>query len=213
VVGLDKPPVTGTDISQFTSVDLTTSIGDDTAVKVCRTGISTWWVAIFDNMVRNGECESPGVGSFDRNREKSSELRYLGGSVLQPKKGLYHDLTVVDVASLYPTMAILHNLSFDIINCECCKDDLQCRIPNEITKDCKIEKKYWVCRRKEVGAFPKKLKIFKEERLKQKKLGNQVKPPSQGISIISKKKSARIQKITASIISKYTETTCWDWMR
>jgi DNA polymerase elongation subunit (family B) len=33
---------------------------------------------------------------------------------------------------------------------------------------------YWVCRQQE-GAFPKKLKIFKEERVKQKKLGNQVK--------------------------------------
>ena len=71
-------------------------------------------------------------------------------------------------------MAILHNISFDTVNCECCKDDSECRINKDITKDCKIEKEYWICKQKE-GAFPKKLKVFKEERLKQKKLGNQVK--------------------------------------
>lgn len=143
--------------------------------RVCRTGISTWWATIFDTMVRNGECKIPSLGSIDRSREKSSsELRYVGGSVLQPKKGLYHDLIVVDVTSLYPTMAILRNLSFDTINCGCCEDILQYRIDKDITKDCKIEEEYWVCRQKE-GAFPKKLEIFKEERLKQKKLGNRVK--------------------------------------
>ena len=143
--------------------------------RVCRTGISTWWAAIFDNMAHNGECKSPEVLHLVKNAKKNHlNSRYVGGIVLQPKKGLYHDLIVVDVTSLYPTMAILHNLSFDTINCECCEGDLQCRIAKDITKDCKIQKEYWVCRQKE-GAFPKKLKIFKEERLKQKKLGNQVK--------------------------------------
>jgi DNA polymerase, archaea type len=96
------------------------------------------------------------------------------GIVLQPKKGLYHNLVVVDVTSLYPSMAILHNMSFDTVNCECCKNDSNCKINEEITKGCKIEKEYWICRRKE-DAFPKKLRVFKEERLKQKNLGNQVK--------------------------------------
>jgi DNA polymerase I len=142
--------------------------------RVCRTGISSWWAAIFDNMVSNGECESPGVDSFGRSRDKS-EVQYVGGIVLQPKKGLYHDLIVVDVTSLYPTMAILHNVSFDTINCECCKDELQCKIAKDIIKDCKIEKEYWVCKQNGNGTFPKKLKIFKEERVRQKKLGNHVK--------------------------------------
>jgi DNA polymerase elongation subunit (family B) len=68
-------------------------------------------------------------------------------------------------------MAILHNLSFDTINCKRCKGDFQCRISIDITNDCKIEKKYWTCRQKREGAFPKKLRIFKEERLRQKKMG------------------------------------------
>jgi DNA polymerase elongation subunit (family B) len=79
--------------------------------RVCRTGIYAWWAAIFDNMIANGECQAPAVSLFDRN-EKKSELQYVEEIVLQPQKGLYHNLLVVDIASLYPTMAILHNISF-----------------------------------------------------------------------------------------------------
>jgi DNA polymerase, archaea type len=119
--------------------------------RVSRTGISTWWAAIFDNMAHNGECELPTVNSFDGLEQKSSGLQYVGGIVLQPKKGVYHDLIVVDVASLYPTMAIVHNLSFDTVNCECCKDDFQCRISNDIIRDCKMQKECWICRQKKVS--------------------------------------------------------------
>jgi DNA polymerase elongation subunit (family B) len=139
--------------------------------RVCKTGLSTWWAAIFDNMVYGSELIPP---LSDRNEGKLSAVQYVGGIVIQPKKGLYHDLTVVDVTSLYPTMAILHNVSFDTVNCQCCKYDSRCRISRDITKDCKIEIDYWVCRQKE-GAFPNRLKIFKGERLRQKRLGNRVK--------------------------------------
>ena len=141
--------------------------------RVCRTGISTWWAAIFDNMVSMGDCEPP-IMQFNRMEHGQTELAYTGGIVLQPKKGLYNNLIVVDVASLYPSMAILHNISFDTVNCECCKENPESRVSTDITKDCRIEKEYWICRQK-VGAFPKKLRIFKEERLRQKKLGNNVK--------------------------------------
>jgi DNA polymerase, archaea type len=140
--------------------------------KVCKTGISAWWAAIFDNMVSSRECEAPAL-SFNRKEQELTELAYTGGSVLQPKRGLYHNLIVVDVASLYPSMAVIHNISFDTINCECCKDIPESKIGPNITTDCKVEKEYWICRKKE-GAFPKKLRIFKEERLRQKKLGNNV---------------------------------------
>ena len=156
-------------------LDAMNSISDITGLdfeRVCKTGLSTWWAVIFDNMARSGVCELPVKISFERTQKKS-ELQYVGGTVLQPKKGLYHALAVVDVTSLYPTMAILHNISFDTVNCQCCKDDSRCRISNDITKDCKMQKEYWICGQKE-GAFPRKLRIFKEERLRQKKLGNHV---------------------------------------
>ena len=141
--------------------------------RVCRTGISAWWAAIFDNMISMGDCEGP-IMQFNRRGHEQIELAFTGGIVLQPKKGLYDNLIVVDVASLYPSMAILHNISFDTVNCECCKENPESKISIEVTRDCRIEKEYWICRQK-AGAFPKKLKVFKEERLRQKKLGNQVK--------------------------------------
>jgi DNA polymerase elongation subunit (family B) len=151
-------------ISKLTGLDLE---------KVCRTGLSTWWAAIFDIMVSNGEGVDP-VLSINRRQHGLTEIGYVGGSVLQPRKGLYHNLIVVDVASLYPTMAVLHNISFDTVNCQCCEDNSESRVRPDITKDCKIEKEYWICKQEE-GAFPKKLRIFKEERLKQKKLGSNIK--------------------------------------
>lgn len=93
-------------------LDATKSMSEITGLdfeRVCRTGLSTWWASIFDNTVSNGECESRAI-PYNKNEHGMAELAYTGGIVLQPKKGLYHNLIVVDVASLYPSMAILHNV-------------------------------------------------------------------------------------------------------
>jgi len=170
-------------------LDCMKSISDITGldfVKVCRTDLSSWWASIFDNMIGNGECIKPILSQtslITRYNDSSNNLStnihksrqdYSGGKVLPPKKGFYQDLYLVDVISLYPSMAILHNISFDTVNCSCCKDDPTARIDKQIIQDCVIEKEYWICRLKE-GAFPKKLKVFKEERINQKKAGNKVK--------------------------------------
>jgi DNA polymerase, archaea type len=140
---------------------------------VCRTNLTTWWEALFDQMIENGECLEP-FNIFDM----EDSTRYKGALVLNPKQGLYHNTVVVDAASLYPTMGIHYNLSFDTINCKCCKNNLHAKVKlNEaFFKDCKFisKNKCWICQKRE-GAFPKKLKIFRRERLEQKKLRNQAK--------------------------------------
>jgi DNA polymerase, archaea type len=78
-------------------------------------------------------------------------------------------LKVVDVVSLYPSVAILHNISFDTVNCACCIEKEDAKVPADV-----IDKGYWICKQRE-GAFPKKLRQFKEERVRQKQLGNEVK--------------------------------------
>ena len=85
-------------------------------------------------------------------------------------------MKVVDVVSLYPSMAILYNISFDTVNCSCCKDREDAKVPSEI-----IDKGYWIYKQKE-GVFPKKLKEFKAERIRQKQLGNNIK--QQGLKIL-----------------------------
>jgi DNA polymerase, archaea type len=84
---------------------------------------------------------------------------------------------VVDAISLYPSVAINYNISFDTVNCTCCKDDPNARIAitlgKEYLDDCKFinQNSCWICKQK-IGAFPKKLKVFKAEGLKQKELGS-----------------------------------------
>ena len=90
--------------------------------RVCRTNLTTWWGTLFDQMIENGECPEP-FNTFDR-----ENIKYKGALVLDPKHGLYHNTVVVDAASLYPTMGIHYNLSFDTINCKCCKNNPRAKV-------------------------------------------------------------------------------------
>jgi DNA polymerase I len=109
----------------------------------------------------------------------TSDLRghdYIGGKVIESKKGVYHNLMIVDAVSLYPTMAILHNISFETINCACCTDTDKAKVPSAV-----LDKGYWICKRKD-GAFPQKLREFSAERARQKQLENAV--MQQGLKIL-----------------------------
>ena len=45
--------------------------------RVCRTGISTWWAAIFDNMASNGECEVTDYASFKKMKQENQNYYIL----------------------------------------------------------------------------------------------------------------------------------------
>jgi DNA polymerase I len=95
--------------------------------------------------------------------------------VFEPKQGLYgHYLVILDFKSLYPSIAILHNLSFDTINCKCCEFVPECRVKPEIVKECIVEQEYRICNKRD-GALKTKLQVFREERFRQKELGNDAK--------------------------------------
>jgi DNA polymerase elongation subunit (family B) len=70
--------------------------------------------------------------NFDANIEEDET--YKGATVLWPKQGWYLNVIVLDAASLYPTVAILFNLSFDTINCQCCKDNPDAKISNTMIR-------------------------------------------------------------------------------
>jgi len=58
-------------------------------------------------------------------REKIIKRRtftYTGAFVLEPKKGVYKNLAMLDYRSLYPSIIVLHNISPDTANCSCCKN-------------------------------------------------------------------------------------------
>jgi DNA polymerase, archaea type len=51
--------------------------------------------------------------------------KYKGGLVIEPKPGVYFDVSVLDFASLYPSLIKVHNLSYETVNCphqECKKN-------------------------------------------------------------------------------------------
>ena len=43
--------------------------------------------------------------------------KYKGGFVIEPKPGVYFDVSVLDFASLYPSLIKVHNLSYETVNC------------------------------------------------------------------------------------------------
>jgi DNA polymerase elongation subunit (family B) len=135
--------------------------------RVCHTNLSTWWT----NLIKREEVEPKKI------LEKKS---YTGGYVIEPTKGYYQQpVYVLDVKSLYPTMMINNNISFDTVNCDCCKDNLEARISREVinnineglTEKEKRNQNYWICRKK-TGIIPKLLSRFIEERFRQEELGN-----------------------------------------
>lgn len=129
----------------------------------------------------------------------SPSITPSGGIVLQPEPNSYTTpIEVFDVKSLYPTVMILHNLSFETVCCSCCKDNADARLQQSIMESIntglqdKIKSKalyesekrterYWVCvRNKE--AIPRMLVKFKQEREHYRILGDE--SMSQALKVI-----------------------------
>jgi DNA polymerase family B len=60
--------------------------------------------------------------SKDENGKKKG-IKYTGGRVLEPVTGIHFGAKTYDVSSMYPSMSIVHNISSETVNCECCKTD------------------------------------------------------------------------------------------
>lgn len=145
-----------------------------TLEQVCHSTISTWWSKVFADM---GFAPTSRLSDINNDGNAVSlERNPVGGSVIEPKKGVYHNLMIVDAVSLYPSMAILHNISFETINCDCCVTREDAKVSSEV-----LDKGYWICKQKE-GVFPQKLREFRAERARQKQIGNMV--MQQGLKIL-----------------------------
>ena len=64
--------------------------------------------------------------------------KYKGGLVIDPVPGVYFDVSVLDFASLYPSLMKVHNLSYETVNCT----HPECR-PNKIP-----DTESWECTKK-----------------------------------------------------------------
>ena len=148
---------------------------DVTFERVCHTQISTWWKHVIEDKIINGDCRLPAA--------QIKKRKYLGGYVIEPKVGFYDNqkVYVLDVKSLYPSMMITHNISFDTVNCDCCKSDSEATVDGEIMNiiNSSIEEEekreyYWICKDPNyTGIVPRLLLQFRDERFRQQELGNE----------------------------------------
>lgn len=68
-------------------------------------------------------------GSQEESRRRMTS--YTGGFVYEPTPGLYKNIVVFDFMSLYPTIISAHNVSPDTLNCSCCQNSSQNKVPGE----------------------------------------------------------------------------------
>ena len=69
------------------------------------------------------------------------EKKYRGGLVVEPTPGIHFNVSVVDFASLYPSIIKVHNLSYETVNCphDSCRQDPEQKI---------VDTTYWTCKEK-----------------------------------------------------------------
>jgi DNA polymerase I len=135
----------------------------------CHTGVTKWYANIYDNMIERDEC------TLQSSEHKIIKQEIAGGHSIEPIKGFYKNEPVdeLDVKGMYPTIAIEHNISFETVNCRCCENNPDAKIPIGVMDEInsRLQDKglayrkdnYWVCKLRK-GAFPTNLKYLLTER-------------------------------------------------
>jgi DNA polymerase I len=89
---------------------------------VSRLGVSNWIRSMLFFEHRKIGALIPRQDELSEKGGASSQAiikgkKYKGGFVIEPKPGVYFDVSVLDFASLYPSLIKIHNLSYETVNC------------------------------------------------------------------------------------------------
>lgn len=111
---------------------------------ISRLGVSQWIRSLlyYEHRQRNAlipkrdelERKSQGVSNDAIIKDK----KYRGGLVVEPVKGTHFDVTVMDFASLYPSIIKVRNLSYETVRCA----------HEECKKNTVPDTNHWTCTRK-----------------------------------------------------------------
>ena len=111
---------------------------------IARMGVSQWIRSLMyyehrkNNFLipRRNELDNKSAGMA--NDAVIKDKKYRGGMVVEPIEGIHFDVTVLDFASLYPSIIKVNNLSYETVRCnhEECKKNM---IP---------QTNHWVCTKK-----------------------------------------------------------------
>jgi len=94
----------------------------------CHTSVSYWYANKYDKMIESGECTL----SFTLNHKLPNQ-HISGGHHSLPVKEFFENTKIyeLDVKGQYPTIVINNNLSFDTLNCTCCRNDEKAMVKQE----------------------------------------------------------------------------------
>ena len=111
---------------------------------ISRMGVSQWIRSLLyyehrkNNFLipRRDEIENKSAGVS--NDAVIKDKKYRGGLVVDPVEGIHFDVTVMDFASLYPSIIKVNNLSYETVRC-----------PHEECKQNAVpQTSHWVCKKK-----------------------------------------------------------------
>ncbi len=126
-----------------------------------RTAVSNWVQSLFYSEHRRRQYLIPNAADIQKEKNifRSSEAiikgkKYKGATVIDPVPGLHFDVTVLDFASLYPSIISAFNLSYETILC----NHSECK-QNKVPQT-----NYWVCQ-KERGIIADTIGFIKDVRV------------------------------------------------
>jgi DNA polymerase I len=110
-----------------------------------RFGISSWIQSLFRQEHRNRRFIIPQQWEIQMLKSSAAQTEaiikdkaFKGAIVIEPVAGVHFNSTVLDFASLYPTIMKTHNISYETVDCphEVCKNAKNNRVP---------ETNHWTC--------------------------------------------------------------------
>ena len=111
---------------------------------ISRMGVSQWIRSLLYFEHRKNGSLIPRRDELDKrssgvaNEAVIKNKKFRGGLVVEPKEGIHFDVTVMDFASLYPSIIKVKNISYETVRC-----------PHDECKKNTIEQtNHWVCTKK-----------------------------------------------------------------
>ncbi|UCH03837.1 MAG: type B DNA-directed DNA polymerase [Candidatus Thorarchaeota archaeon] len=132
---------------------------------VTRLYISSWIQSMFRQEHRSQQYLIPRRVDIDSVKSAEAQTEavikdksFKGALVIEPVAGVHFNATVLDFASLYPTIMKHHNISYETIDCphESCRSDPKNHVP---------ETDHWVCIERK-GMISETIGFFRDTRVK-----------------------------------------------
>ncbi len=108
---------------------------------ICRRAISKWIQNQFYWEHRRLNYLIPNPEDIKRHSRASGTKaviegkKYAGALVIEPPKGVFFNVTVLDVASLYPSIIKRYNLSYETVDYKKCREDKRIKVIDETGKE------------------------------------------------------------------------------